>query len=79
VDKEIPTSCRNCGGPQTARNHSGKARSGGHCHTCEKRDRCQALDWQERDYLHGYLHTCNEEDTWHTRMLRRNAERLGID
>lgn len=74
MDSWIP--CRTCGQPQSK---NGTARGGGYCPTCEQAFRRQASEWQERDYLHAYLFTRQEEDSHELRHLRTKAERLGID
>jgi hypothetical protein len=37
------------------------------------------MAWQERDYLHAYLHDRGEDDGAELRRLRAKAEHLGID
>jgi hypothetical protein len=37
------------------------------------------MAWQERDYLHHYLHTRDEEYTKQLQRLRALAKRLGIE
>lgn len=49
-----------------------------YCPACEARFRAKASAWQERDYLHAYLHTRLDENSRHLRMLRTRAKRLGL-
>ncbi len=50
-----------------------------YCPDCIDQWRIEATQWQERDYLHRYLHTRSDDDGPQVRRLRKAAKALGID
>lgn len=74
MDRAVP--CKRCGAAQS---QNGKPRGSGLCGRCELALHRLATEWQERDYLHSYLHGHAEDTDRHTEKLRAKAERLGIN
>ncbi len=65
--------CARCGGP------GAKLPKRRFCAECEQAYRHEASAWQERDYLHAYLHTRGNESDRQVERLRESARAQGID